>query len=253
MSQGSETGMPWAGLFERSRLLFSSEELMRLRNARVLIAGLGGVGGFVAEALARAGVGALVLVDHDVVSPSNLNRQLVALHSTLGQPKVDVMAARIQDINPQCEVEARPVFLTPDRIPAVVAEGYTHIVDAIDSLNCKVQLVYEAWHQGVPIVSSMGAGRRRDVTQVRVADLMDTHGCGLARQMRQRLRKRGVGRGIEVVFSTEPPAPPGPHEAISGARGRVVNGTASYMPGLFGLMLAGRVVEHIVSTADHSG
>lgn len=250
--QNSETDMTGAGLFERSLLLFSSEELMRLRKARVLIAGLGGVGSFVAEALARAGIGELILIDHDVVSPSNLNRQLVALHSTIGRPKVEVMADRIRDINPLCTVETRPIFLAPEDMPAVVGEGFSHIVDAIDSLNCKVNLVYEAWRQQVPVVSSMGAGRRRDVTQVRVADLMDTHGCGLARQMRQRLRKRGVGRGIEVVFSTEPPAPPGPHEAIAGARGRVVNGTASYMPGLFGLMLAGRVVERIVATADHS-
>ena len=234
-------------LFERSRLVFEEEALLRLIDARVLVVGCGGVGGFVVEALARAGVGELVLVDHDVVSPSNLNRQLVALHSTLGQPKVDVLAQRVRDINPLCRVQARQTFLAPEAMAGLVGEGYDFVVDAIDSLNCKVQLVYEAWRQQVPVVSSMGAGRRVDPRMIRVSDLMDTHGCGLARQMRQRLRKRGVGRGIEVVFSEELPQAPGPMEAIEGTRGRVVNGTASYMPGLFGLTLAGRVIQRLAA------
>ncbi|SIN71889.1 tRNA A37 threonylcarbamoyladenosine dehydratase [Sulfurivirga caldicuralii] len=235
-------------LFERSRLVFEDAAILRLLDARVLVAGCGGVGGFVVEALARAGVGELVLVDHDVVSPSNLNRQIVALHSTLDQPKVDVLKQRVEDINPLCRVDARQTFLAPDDMPALVGEKFDFVVDAIDSLNCKVRLVYEAWHQQVPVVSSMGAGRRVDPRFIRVADLMDTHGCGLARQMRQRLRKLGVGRGIEVVFSEELPKAPGPMEAIEGARGRVVNGTASYMPGLFGLTLAGRVIQRLTAS-----
>ncbi len=234
-------------LFERSRLVFEDAAILRLLDARVLVAGCGGVGGFVVEALARAGVGELVLVDHDVVSPSNLNRQLVALHSTLGQPKVAVLKQRVEDINPLCRVDARQTFLAPDDMPELVGEGFDFVVDAIDSLNCKVRLVYEAWRQQVPVVSSMGAGRRVDPRLIRVADLMDTHGCGLARQMRQRLRKLGVGRGIEVVFSEEVPKAPGPMETIEGARGRVVNGTASYMPGLFGLTLAGRVIQRLTA------
>ncbi|WP_294945674.1 tRNA threonylcarbamoyladenosine dehydratase [Sulfurivirga sp.] len=232
-------------LFERSRLVFDDAQLVRLTNARVLLAGVGGVGGFVAEALARAGVGQLVLVDHDRVASSNLNRQIVALHSTLGQPKVEVMARRIADINPLAQVDVRCAFLAPEAMPVLVAEGFDVVVDAIDSLNCKAALVETAWKAGVPVFSSMGAGRRTDPSKVRIADLMDTHGCGLARQMRQRLRKRGVGRGVTVVFSEELPAPPGPYEEIEGARGRVVNGTASYMPGLFGLMLAGAVIRHL--------
>lgn len=230
-------------LFERTRLVFDDAHLQRIVASKVLVAGIGGVGGFVAEALARGGVGYLVLVDHDRVSPSNLNRQLVALHSTLGQPKVQVMAERVRDINPLVRVEARQQFLTPDDMPLLLDEGFDVVVDAIDSLNCKVALLKTAWQCKVSVFSSMGAGRRVDPTKIKVADLMDTHGCGLARQVRQRLRKQGVGRGIPVVFSEEEPKPCGSYEAIEGARGRVVNGTASYMPGLFGLTLAGLVLK----------
>ena len=236
-------------LFERTRWIFSSEQLMRLIRARVLIAGVGGVGGFVAEALARAGVGKVVLIDHDRVTPSNLNRQLVALHSTLGQLKVEVMKQRMLDIHPLIQVDARAHFLAPDEMPGLMQEGFDVVVDAIDSLNCKVALLEAAWQAKVPVFSSMGAGRRFDPTHIKVDDLMNTHGCGLARQLRQRLRKRGVGKGIRVVFSTESPCAPGPLETIDQARGRVVNGTVSYMPGLFGLVLAGEVIKHLVASA----
>lgn len=232
-------------LFERTRLVFEESSLERIITSKVLVAGLGGVGGFVVEALARGGVGHLVLVDHDVVSPSNLNRQLVALHSTLGRPKAEVMVERVRDINPMAHVEARCQFLAPNDMCDLLEEGFDVVVDAIDSLNCKVALLQSAWQRKVPVFSSMGAGRRIDPTKVKVADLMDTDTCGLARQVRQRLRKQGVGRGIHVVFSDEKPKPPGDYEAIVGARGRVVNGTASYMPGLFGLMLAGLVLQKL--------
>lgn len=159
------------------------------------------------------------------------------------------MRNRILDIHPLVKVDARAHFLAPDEMPALIDEGFNVVVDAIDSLNCKTALVEAAWRAGTPVFSSMGAGRRFDPTKIQVADLMDTYGCGLARQMRQRLRKRGVGRGVKVVFSTETPCPPGPYEAIKQARGRVVNGTVSYMPGLFGLMLAGEVIKHLTASA----
>lgn len=233
-------------IFERSRLVFSDEGIERLMNSHVFLAGVGGVGGFVAEALARAGVGKLTLVDQDVVSASNLNRQLVALHSTIGQPKVEVMAQRIQDINPRCQVQVQQRFLTPDdMLPTLQADDYDFVVDAIDSLNCKVSLVATAYQLGLPVVSSMGAGRRMDPTKIHVADLMKTHGCALARNMRQRLKKQRIGKGILTVFSSEIPVLPGPMEEIEGARGRVVNGTASYMPGIFGLTLAGVVIQQL--------
>ncbi|KUJ71107.1 ThiF family adenylyltransferase [Thiomicrospira sp. WB1] len=233
-----------SGLFERSALVFSELALARLRSAHVLIAGVGGVGGFAAEAIARAGVGRITLVDHDRVSPSNLNRQIVALSNTLGQQKTEVMAERIRFINPACEVMTQSRFLEADQMDAFLTdEKYDFVIDAIDSLNCKVALIESAIRLSVPIASSMGAGRRTNPGAIHLSDLFKTHSCGLARQIRQRLRKRGIRQGVPVVFSSETPRPPGPMETIDGARGRVVNGTASYMPGIFGLMLAGFVIE----------
>jgi len=230
-------------LFERSLLIFETEGLLKLQNAHVLVAGIGGVGSFVAEALARAGVGALTLLDHDEVSASNKNRQLVALSSTIGLKKVDVMKARILDINPDCQVTVSYQFIRPDDMEDILSAPYDFVIDAIDSLNCKVALVVAALNKGLPIVSSMGAGRRTDPSKIVLADISKTHGCALARNMRQRLKKQGIKKGLITVFSTEVPNAPGPMEAIEGARGRVVNGTASYMPGIFGLMLAGKVIS----------
>jgi len=240
-------------LYERSLLVFSEDQMLKLTNSHVLVAGVGGVGGFVCEALARAGVGRLTLIDHDKVSASNLNRQLVALNSTLSQLKVDVMKQRIFDINPDCLVDCRPVFLSPVDMPSLLSEGFSLVVDAIDSLNCKVSLVETSIKLGVPVVSSMGAGRRVDPSKIKIADISKTHGCGLARSLRQRLKKAGIQKGLDVVFSEELPRAPGAFEAIEGARGRVVNGTASYMPGIFGLMLAGLVVKKLVEreVKDH--
>ena len=232
-------------LFERSLLVFDEPGLNKLMQAHVLVAGVGGVGGFVAEALARAGVGRLTLVDHDNVSPSNKNRQIIALDSTMGCNKAEMMAQRIADINPHCEVEIIPRFLRPEDMDAILTHPYRYVVDAIDSLNCKVSLVATAYQKGLQVVSSMGAGRRIDPSHIQLADISKTYGCGLARNMRQRLRKQGIRKGVMTVFSSEPPKAPGPLETIQGARGRVVNGTASYMPGIFGLMLAGYVVSDI--------
>ncbi len=232
-------------LFERSRLVFEDEGIERLKGSHVLVAGVGGVGGFVVEALARAGVGRLTIVDHDQVSPSNLNRQIIALESTLGKNKALVMQARIQDINPECEVVTIQRFLKPDDMDELLQSDFDYVVDAIDSLNCKVALVATAFQKGFKVVSSMGAGRRVDPSKIQITDVSKTHTCGLARNMRQRLKKQRIHKGITVVFSTELPKEPGPMEEIEGARGRVVNGTASYMPGLFGLMLAGVVIKDL--------
>ena len=230
-------------LFERSLLVFGDNGLLNLQQSHVLIAGIGGVGGFVAEALARAGVGSITLLDHDQVSGSNKNRQLVALDSTIGLNKVDVMKARILEINPNCQVDVSYQFIRPEDMDNILSPPYDFVVDAIDSLNCKVALVVTALNKGLSIVSSMGAGRRIDPSTVLLADISKTHGCALARNMRQRLKKQGIKKGLLTVFSTEVPYAPGPMESIEGARGRVVNGTASYMPGIFGLMLAGKVIS----------
>lgn len=232
-------------LFERSLLIFAEQGIRQLQQAHVCVAGVGGVGGFVIEALARAGVGQLTIIDHDTVSASNLNRQIIALQPTVGCLKVDVMTLRVAQINPDCIVNSRAEFITPDEMDALMLPRFDCVVDAIDSLNCKVALVKAACDAGIPVFSSMGAGRRKDPGQIVVSRLDKTHTCALARNMRQRLNKFGLSHKVQVVFSTELPMPPGPMEEIEGARGRVVNGTASYMPGIFGLMLSGLVVNYL--------
>lgn len=237
---------PYSGLFERSHILLGDQGIEKLINSHVLIAGIGGVGSFTAEALARAGIGKLTLVDHDVVSSSNINRQLVALQSTVDLAKVDVMAARIRDINPDCQLTIKREFITPDTIPELLAEPYDYIVDAIDSLSSKASLIEYAWRNERPIFASMGAGGKLDPTRIQTGDLMDTSVCKLAKQLRHQLRKRGVGRGIKTVFSTELSLPPLPPEEVGRGRPRAVNGTISYMPSLFGLTLAGLVIQSII-------
>ena len=236
-------------LFERTHILLGDTGIKRLQNSHVFIAGVGGVGSFTAEALARMGVGKITLVDHDVVSASNSNRQLISLASTIGKLKVDVMAERIADINLLCELNLITDFLTPTSMPEALAQGFDVIVDAIDSLSSKTALLEIAWRQQLPIFSSMGAGGKLDPTQVRTGDLMNTSICKLAKQLRNQLRKRGVGKGIQTVYSLEAPLPPLPPEPVSHGRARAVNGTVSYMPSIFGLTLAGLVVNHIVGDA----
>jgi tRNA A37 threonylcarbamoyladenosine dehydratase len=233
-------------LFERTHILIGDEGIEKLQQSHIFLAGMGGVGSFTAEALARMGVGKMTLVDHDVVSGSNLNRQLVALNSTVDVLKAEVMANRIRDINPDCELTLLTEFLTPETIPDILAQGYDVIIDAIDSLSSKSALLETAWRNNMTVFASMGAGGKMDPTQVRTGDLMDTSMCKLAKHLRAQLRKRGVGRGIQTVYSLESPLPPLPPEPVSRGRARAVNGTVSYMPSIFGLTLAGMVVNHIV-------
>ena len=234
-------------LFERTHILLGDDGIERLRGARIFLAGLGGVGSFAAEALARAGVGRLTLVDHDVVAASNINRQLPALCSTVGRKKADVIAERIRDINPGCELTLIDRFLQVEDMPQVLGDGFDYVVDAIDSLNSKVGLVVTAYEMGLPVASSMGAGGKLDPTCIRVGDVMDTDICALARHMRKRLKKRGVGRGVLAVWSTEPGRPPLPPQPTGHGRDRAVNGTISYMPALFGLTLAGSVIQRLLA------
>lgn len=235
-----------APLYQRTHILIGDQGIARLGSARVLVAGLGGVGSFAAEALARAGVGHLTLADHDRVAGSNLNRQLVALGSTLGQPKAEVMAERIRDINPNCRVALIQRFLEPDDMTSLLGQGFDQVLDAIDSLASKVELIATSMGQRVPILSSMGAGGRLDPTRLQVGDLMDTRVCPLARAVRSRLRRRGFGRGVTVVWSDEPPHPPLPPEDLGRGRPRAVNGTISYLPALFGLTLAGIALHRLL-------
>ena len=234
--------------FERTRILLDTDEQSRLARAHVLVAGLGGVGSYCAEALARAGVGRLTIIDHDVVSASNINRQLPALLSTVGQSKADLMAARIRDINPACELTVIREFLVPETVADIVPADVDYVIDCIDSLNCKVALVATSFERGLNVASSMGAGNKLDPGRIRIADISQTSMCPLASVMRKRLRKRGIPKGVLTVFTDEPGRAPLPPQPVEGrGRARAVNGTISYMPPLFGLMLAGAVVQRLIA------
>ncbi len=242
--------------FSRTELLLGEAAVARLAQARVVVFGLGGVGSFAVEALARAGVGHLRLVDHDVVGPSNLNRQLFALRSTLGRPKAEVAAERVRDINPDCDVEARHVFIHHDTLPELLIPRPDAVVDAIDSVSCKVAVLQTAHGLGLPILSSMGAGGRVDSSQIRVGDLSETRMCPLATVMRRNLRKVGITGGIRCVYSLEPadnkrPANPldiEPHRGPGRVRRPV--GTLSYMPAIVGLKVAEEVLRLLLARSS---
>jgi tRNA A37 threonylcarbamoyladenosine dehydratase len=238
----------------RTEILIGAAGLARLRAAHVLVAGLGGVGGYAAEALGRAGVGRLTLLDHDVVSPSNLNRQLLALHSTIGQPKVEVMAERLRDIDPEIELHLIREFLQPDRADDLVTTTrYDYVADCIDSIACKAALVAACHRHGVPVISALGAGNCLDVSRVRVARLDQTQVCALARELRRKLRELNAPLDYPVVYSDEPRRPPLPHQPVGGetpGRPRAVNGTISYLPALFGVMLAGFIIRRLLGESD---
>ncbi len=230
--------------FERTRILIKDEGIEKLAGKHVFLAGLGGVGSYCAEALARGGIGKLTLLDHDVVALSNINRQLPALLSTVGKSKAELMHERIMDINPDCEVVIRREFLTAENVNEIVPGDADYVIDAIDSLNCKVALVAESVKRGLKVASSMGAGNKIDPSRIRLGDISETSICPLASQMRKRLRKRGIEKGVLTVYTDEPPKPPLPPEPVSGhGRPRAVNGTVSYMPPIFGFMLAGAVIK----------
>ena len=239
------------GLFERTHILLGDDKIARLQQARVFIAGMGGVGSFAAEALARMGVGHMTLVDCDVVAASNINRQLVALNSTVGQSKAEIMAARARDINANVSLTVLREFMNREQFEAhFAAHHYDYVLDCIDSLNCKVALVEVAYKLGLNVASSMGAGGKTDPSQIKTGDLYDTNVCHLASKMRQRLKRLAVGTGIRTVYSTESPLPPLPPEPTSSGRPRAVNGTVSYMPPLFGFTLAGLVVRDLAGITE---
>ena len=237
-------------LFERSHILLGDTGIERLQDSHVVIAGVGGVGSYAAEAIARLGVGKITLIDHDTVSSSNINRQLIALQSTLDQYKTEVMAARIKDINPHCQVICQQTFIDQANLPKLIAQPphhYDSIIDAIDSLTSKTDLLAYCVSHTIPVFSSMGAGGKTDPNLISEADLMDTSVCKLARQLRQRLKKRGIGKGIKTVYSTEVGLPPLPPQPVERGRPRAINGTVSYMPALFGLRLAGLVAKQLLN------
>lgn len=231
---------------QRTRLLLGEEKTERLHRAHVLVVGLGGVGAYAAEMLCRAGVGHLTLVDADTVQPTNLNRQLPALHSTLGRAKADVLAERFRDINPDIRLEVHPVFLKDENIPALLdAAPYDFVVDAIDTLAPKCHLIAEALRRRLKLVCSMGAGAKSDITQIRFADLWDTYHCGLSKAVRKRLQKMGIRRKVPVVFSTEQADPQAVLLTDDEQNKKSTCGTVSYMPAVFGCYLAEYVIKRI--------
>ena len=231
--------------FIRQEMLLGSEAMQRLAQANVIVFGVGGVGSYAAEGLARAGIGALTLVDNDTVGISNLNRQLCALHSTLGQYKSDVMAARIRDINPLCRVTSMPMLYNEESKEKIFAERYDYIVDAIDLVSCKLSLIQTAMERGVPIISAMGTGNKLDPTRFRITDISKTSGCHLARVMRRELRNRGILHHT-VLYSEELPQTPEPLEAPPAGR-RSIPASVSWVPSCAGLMLAGYVVQQLAA------
>jgi tRNA A37 threonylcarbamoyladenosine dehydratase len=206
----------------------------------VAVFGVGGVGGFACEALARSGIGNIDIFDKDVVSLSNINRQIIALHSTVGRAKVDVMKERISDINPDCKVNAHCVFYLPDNAEEYDLSKYDYIVDAVDTVSAKAEIICRATRLGVPVISTMGAGNKIDPTKFKVADIYKTEGCPLARVMRRELKKRGIEK-LKVVYSPE-----SPQRAIDGEGEERVPGSLSFVPSVMGLIIAGEVIKDIV-------
>lgn len=230
----------------RTRLLFGDESIKRLQNAHVLVVGVGGVGAYAAEMVVRAGIGALTIIDGDTVSESNLNRQLVALHSTLGKSKVEVLKERFLDINPDLKLTAQHRFIEEEDIPALLEGGeIDFVIDAIDTLAPKVALIAYCLRHKIKIVSSMGAGRRKDPSAIRIADIADTYHCALAKAVRLRLRKEGISKGLKTVFSTEQ-ADRNAVVVVEGERNKKSTvGTISYLPAIFGCYLAGHVIRKL--------
>lgn len=227
--------------FLRTEMLLGPAAMERLHNAHVAVFGLGGVGSWCAEALARSGVGALTLVDNDQVGLTNLNRQIQALHSTLGLDKTEALARRIRDINPHCRLYLLPKKYEADNREAFFQQSYDYIADAIDLISCKLDLIETALQRGIPILSSMGTGNKLDPAQFRVADLSKTEGCPLARVLRRELKKRGILHH-QVVYSPELPIAPAQAEAPPPGR-RSVPASAPWVPPVAGFLLAGTIVQ----------
>ena len=230
----------------RTALLFGEERMEKLANSHVLIVGLGGVGAYAAEQICRAGIGRMTIIDADIVNESNINRQLPALHSTLGEPKAEVVGRRLLDINPELKLTILNEFLRDERTEEVLTSSpFDFVVDAIDSVSPKVFLLYHAHRLGIPVVSSMGAGAKTDPSQVQLADLSKSCNCALAKVVRKRLRGMGINKGIQVVFSTEIANPEAIIEVDNEICKRSTAGTVSYMPAIFGCYLASYVIRNL--------
>lgn len=228
-------------IFSRMERILPPQRLAVLDQAHVAVFGIGGVGGALVEALVRAGIGTVTIVDKDTVDPTNINRQLIALHSTVGQPKVEVMRQRLLDIHPGCRVHARQEFFLPETADAYDFSRFSYVADAVDTVTAKLEIITRAKDVGVPVISAMGAGNKLDAGALKVADLFDTSVCPLARVMRAECRKRGLSN-IPVVYSTEPTYP------VLGAQDEthLAPGSISYVPPVAGYLMAGKIVRDLL-------
>lgn len=234
--------------FSRTVRLLGKEGMKKLKNARVAVFGLGGVGGYVVEALARSGIGALDLVDHDTISVTNINRQIFATHSTVGQSKTAVARDRVLDIDPSISVTVREIFFGPDTVDQFDFSNYSYVVDAIDTVTSKLSLVSAAQTAGVPIISSMGTGNKLDPTKFQIADITKTSVCPLSRIMRKECAKRGI-KHLKVLYSTEDPVPIDPASAFDEelpCGRRTLPGSVAFVPSVAGLIIAGEVVKDLI-------
>lgn len=231
---------------ERAELLFKEEGLEILKNSNILVVGLGGVGSFAAEFIARAGVGKMTIVDGDTVDITNINRQLPALHSTVGQHKVDVVGDRLMDINPELELTRINEFLSPERTHEIVTTDFDYVLDCIDSVTPKINLILAAKRKKVKVISNMGAGGKYLASKVQVRDISKTDVCPLAKNVRKRLKKEGINKGVKAVFSTEVPDESSVKLTDGKNYKKSFYGTNSWMPGLFGLHAAETVIRHLL-------
>lgn len=229
-------------IFQRTETLIGKDAVATLSKSRVAVFGAGGVGGYVIEALARSGVGAIDIIDNDTVSESNLNRQIIALHSTIGSLKTEVAKKRVLDINPECIVTTFDTFVLPENIDSFDFSVYDYIVDAIDTVSGKIAIIEKANKENVPVISSMGTGNKLDPTRFQIADISKTSVCPLARVMRYEMKKRGI-RKLKVLFSTEEPIKP---NAEIDERGKVPPGSISFVPSVAGLIIGGEVIKDII-------
>ncbi len=231
---------------ERTELFIGKEKTEILKNKNILVVGLGGVGSYAAEMICRAGVGKMTIVDGDVISETNINRQLLALHSNKGQSKAELMTKRLKDINPDIEITAISEFIRDDYMKEILNEDFDYVVDAIDTLSPKIYLIYHSLNKGLKIISSMGAGGKLDPSLVQIADLKKSYNCKLARNLRKRLRKLGVNGGFKVVFSPEDVNPEAVIKTPYEQNKKSNVGTISYMPSLFGIYCASQVIRDLI-------
>ncbi|SHE83700.1 tRNA threonylcarbamoyladenosine dehydratase [Caloramator proteoclasticus] len=232
--------------FSRTELLIGREALEKLKNSKVAVFGVGGVGSFAVEALARGGVGSLVLIDKDDICITNINRQIHATTKTVGRPKVEVMAERIKDINPSCQVITYKTFYNKDTAEELLKDDYDYVIDAIDTVSSKIDLVVRCKEKNIPIISSMGAGNKLDPTKFEVSDIYKTSVCPLAKVMRSELKKRGV-KDLKVVYSRETPIRRNNNEQIEEKQRKQIPASISFVPSVVGLIIAGEVIKDIIN------